>query len=136
MSHQKDREEFIWLLAREGIGADVARRLLRYAATLQRIAELRCSSEAADRDRVRCPAEADLKYECCCDFGYQTPGKHSDVPRVGAQSKRIEYRVWQLCKAAGLKPIFSGDPRGAVVKLVMPSGVTNDWGRTGLCVPS
>lgn len=136
MSHQKDREEFIALMAYEGVSLDVARRLLRHAATLQRIAELECSSEAADKDRVRCPAEVSDKYECCCDFGYQTPGEHSTVPRVSAQSKRIEFHVWQLCKQAGLKPVFSGDPRGAVVKLVVPSGKTNDWGQTGLCVPA
>lgn len=27
---------------------------------------------------------------------------------------------------------FSGDPRGATVLLVLPSGVTNDWGREGM----
>jgi hypothetical protein len=31
---------------------------------------------------------------------------------------------------------FSGDPRGATVKLQVPSGKTNDWNESGICVPS
>lgn len=33
-------------------------------------------------------------------------------------------------------PHFQGDPRGACVKLSVPSGKTDDWGRTGICVPT
>lgn len=135
MSKQRDRDEFIALLALEEVPVNVARKLLRHGATLQRIAELECSSVAADRDRVKCPAETDTRFECCCDFGYQEAGKHADVPRVSAQSKRVEYRVTQLLAPYGIKPMFQGDPRGAVVKLQVPSGKTNDWRNTGICVP-
>ena len=31
---------------------------------------------------------------------------------------------------------FSGDPRGATVKLILPNGDTNDWGKDGWCVPT
>lgn len=31
--------------------------------------------------------------------------------------------------------VDSGDPRSAVFKLKVPSGRTNDWGQTGICVP-
>ena len=31
---------------------------------------------------------------------------------------------------------FLGDPRGAVVKLGVPSQRTNDWGQVGICVPT
>lgn len=31
--------------------------------------------------------------------------------------------------------VFQGDPRGATVKLQVPSGYTNDWGQEGICVP-
>jgi hypothetical protein len=30
---------------------------------------------------------------------------------------------------------FSGDPRGATVKLKMPDGRYDDWGQEGICVP-
>jgi len=30
---------------------------------------------------------------------------------------------------------LSGDPRGYTVKLIVPSGRTNDWGREGIGVP-
>lgn len=33
-------------------------------------------------------------------------------------------------------PVFSGDPRGACVKIRVPSGKTDDWGQTGMCVPA
>lgn len=32
--------------------------------------------------------------------------------------------------------VFQGDPRGATVKLTVPSGYTNDWGNEGVCVPT
>ena len=36
----------------------------------------------------------------------------------------------------GFMPCFSSDPRGATVKLKVPSGKTNDWGEVGVCVPT
>lgn len=36
----------------------------------------------------------------------------------------------------GIEPIFSRDPRGACVKVKVPSGKTDDWGSTGICVPT
>jgi hypothetical protein len=35
----------------------------------------------------------------------------------------------------GVRAVFQGDPRGATVKLLLPSGRTNDWGAEGGCVP-
>ena len=56
MSYQRERDEFISRMTREGLPLHVTQALLRAATTLQRYAELACSSEAADRDRVPCPA--------------------------------------------------------------------------------
>lgn len=42
---------------------------------------------------------------------------------------------WKI-EAAGVSPIFNGDPRGATVKLSVPSGKTDDWGQVGICVPT
>jgi hypothetical protein len=69
MSKQSEREEFLVLMSQEGVPLDVARLVLRHGATLHRIAELECSSEAADRDRVHCPAAKSKKDEdCICEY--------------------------------------------------------------------
>lgn len=40
----------------------------------------------------------------------------------------------KLVGATGV--VFSGDPRGATVKLTFANGTTNDWGKEGYCVPT
>ena len=143
MSKQSDRDDFMAIMATEGVPVDVARQLCRAAASLHRIAELQCSSEAADRDRVPCPGDwQDRDDSCLCmDYGSGerdvVSGKviHASVPRVNVREAQIERRVRAVCVAHRLVPIFNGDPRGAVLKLQVPSGRTNDWGQTGVCVP-
>lgn len=49
--------------------------------------------------------------------------------------KNIEARLNEILKPFGITPIISGDPRGCVLKLQMPDGSTNDFARTGWCVP-
>ena len=132
MSKQSERDRFIAVMAAEGMGLPTIRTMLRHAATLQRIAELECSSEAADRDRVPCPATVSAKYECCCDFGYTVEGEHERVPRVTAKSKRIEYRIRIMLEGTGFKPEFQGDPRGYVFKLHVPSGRDASYGGVGV----
>jgi len=46
-----------------------------------------------------------------------------------------EAKIRKLCEDIGCTPLFSGDPRGATVKLKLPSGRTNDFGGIGVCVP-
>ena len=49
---------------------------------------------------------------------------------------KCEQKIRELCNQLyGCSPVFSGDPRGCTVKLRVPSGKTNDWGQTGICVP-
>lgn len=57
------------------------------------------------------------------------------MPRYMVREAQTEARVGALCAKHELTPIFNGDPRGAVLKLKVPSGRTNDWGREGVCVP-
>ena len=56
MTYTREREQFIARITAEGLPFDTAQLLLRYATTINRLAELACSSEAADRDRIPCPA--------------------------------------------------------------------------------
>jgi hypothetical protein len=122
VSYQKERDEFVIRMEREGLPLDVTYKLLRAATTLQRYAELACSSEAADRDRVPCPALRCVKcggkgyardasdpmghrlngtehrhhYEggvCLCDM-YN--GAHETIPRIAV----LEYQLTERVKKA------------------------------------
>lgn len=146
MMHQ-DREEVIATLATEGVPLHVSRALLRAGATLHRLAELDCSSEWADRDRVPCPGLRDAtaclcehwrskdgQRGCGCAVDAGDPGKHHPVRRIDVKESQTRRRVEKLCAAHGLSPIFGGDPRGAVLFVKVPSGRTNDWGGRGIVV--
>lgn len=133
MSKQRDREEFCAIMVTEGMPLDICRAVMRLGARLHREAELQCSDEATDRDRIPCPG-VERAGECVCDFD-AAMGAHRDVTRSEVRELRARQRVEKLCAPYGIKPDFQGDPRGAVVKLKVPSGRTNDWGQTGVCVP-
>lgn len=104
MNYQKEREDFLLAMAKEGVPADVARAVLRDANTIQRLAVAACNRELAKREIL---ADEDAQ-------------------------ARIIARLASL----DIEPVFSGDPRGACVKLRVPSGRTDDWGQVGLCVPT
>jgi hypothetical protein len=56
------------------------------------------------------------------------------------QIARIEVQIQALLAKLGKEAgssasaIFQHDPRGATVKLAVPSRASNDWGQHGLCV--
>lgn len=114
MSYQAERDQFVARMAREGLPDRVILALLRAATTLQRNAELACSSEAADRDRVDCPAATVYTRHpikrligkprkptgaCLCDDypeGLHADGQHGTVTRIAVQDARIEGRIGKL----------------------------------------
>ncbi len=51
------------------------------------------------------------------------------------RTARIRARLVALLKPYGAKAITGGDPRGCTVKLVLKSGLKNDFGGEGFCVP-
>lgn len=51
-------------------------------------------------------------------------------------SHAIEHEGYKIEEVPVIEPVFQGDPRGAVVKLRLATGYTDDWGNTGLCVPT
>lgn len=54
-----------------------------------------------------------------------------------AALRRCRERIESIAKAVGCTGVvFSGDPRGATVKLTFADGTTNDWGKEGYCVPT
>ena len=123
---QKDREEFVALIVGHAVGPTgigsqderarirAAQRLLRFGATLGRIAERQCNG-----------------YQT---WNYEWDEKASE--RDERKEERINEQVTKLCESIGVKPIFGGDPRGNTLKIAVPDGYTNDWGREGICVPT
>lgn len=117
---RKDREQFVSLIAQhsgpctEHSSFWFARQLMRYGATLGRIAENQCN-------------------------GYQTFNYEWDEKaslRDEKKEQRIQKAVTELCQLFQCTPVFGGDPRGNTLKIVVPDGYTNDWGREGICVPT
>jgi hypothetical protein len=110
----KAKMEFVYAMARHSKATlHDCQRLMRYAATLQRIAEAHCNDS-------KCPY-----------------GPH--LPDGGCMKQEsIQWKVGEICERIDgvLDAIFSNDPRGAVVKLKVADGYTNDMGREGICVPA
>src|SRR5262245_53236986 len=119
MTATKAKLEFVHAMARH-TRATVRQceALMRYAATLQRLAEDDCNIPMDDTQRAKWNAKrlrivrkvADICAELC---GPQVTGPAGYVVSV-----------------------HSNDPRGAVLKIRVPDGWTNDFGGEGICVPS
>jgi hypothetical protein len=122
MSRQREREQFIATFIKQyaplsARGLDDARLLLKYAATLQRLAEAQCNG--------------DYPYEHGSDGGpYVTCTQCDGRWYASAVSKagvcvdcRTANRVRHLAAQYGLVAEVNGDPRGYVVKL-FPGGTT------------
>lgn len=63
-----------------------------------------------------------------CNVG-QSPERESKLTRT-------EQAIQKIVKSFGAIARFQGDPRGNTVKIVVPDGYTNDWGKEGICVPT
>ena len=117
-----DKLEFAIALARE-IAAQPARakpaqptayRVAKLASTLVRYA--RALHTAAEEE---CNGIPDSEY-----------ADHDKAVR------RIKVRAVKALEPYGITPVFSGDPRGACLKLQMPhTRANNDFGGEGYCVP-
>lgn len=162
MSYRKDRDEFVGVIVAEVVerrsqrpvplgssgragdeGTALARLILRNAATIQRCETDACNGGPAyDQDRVECPESGNASFSVCpCrDSGSYDNARHQHgtVPRAQAAILRARQRIEAACKPWGIVPTFSGDPRGACVKLVLPSGRWNSAGgaEDGYCVPT
>lgn len=129
MSYQRERDEFIARMTREGLPFDTVLTLLRGATTLQRTAELACSSEAADRDRVPCPGAKSGKAEdCICGFVPTADSEHESVPRIQVQDQRLERRL-RAVMPVEWSISTQGDPRGYVLRVIPPSYAERNAGR-------
>lgn len=117
MTHDQDRGEFIEVLRGEGVPENVARSVLRDAQTLHTLAEHQCGDGAGSGP-----------------YGEATD---DDMTRWERREEAAEARIGGKLAAYGIESHFQGDPRGAVVKLRLPSGRHNDFGGEGVyCVPT
>ncbi len=102
-------------------------RIMRHGATHGRLAEAMCNGDwpcdNGERETKACPL---------CGMGYAP----WSFRRGACPNCRCESLIRKLCTEQSVTPDFGGDPRGATVKLKMPSGQTNDWGQSGICVPT
>ncbi len=110
-SHAVLRERFIVTMRTAGMPRLIAKKILLHAQTIQRGAELACSSDAAERSMVT-SARAERLIRAWCAL-------------ISAEDPRPAF-----------VPVFHGDPRGACVKIRVPSGAYDDTSREGICVPT
>jgi hypothetical protein len=109
MTYQKDATAFVQRISRESSNRDadiIADEILELANKVQRYAVM------------------------ACNWGLS--------PRQERNEEKVCEQIRQRCHSLGegFAPVFQGDPRGCCVKLKVPSGYTDDWGQTGLCVPT
>lgn len=107
MSYRKDRDEFVAIMTQEGVSLDAIEHVLKLAIRYHRIQERFCNDDM--------PAATERLFR--------------------GDERRIEGAVTAFLEPFNVTPVFSSDPRGATIKLRVPSGRTNDWGNTGICVP-
>ena len=130
MSYQKDREEFTHIMAREvpNMTLEDSRRIMQLANRIQRLAAAECNGDWPCDN-----GERKVKPCAKCEAGY-VPCKLNS--KGICPSCQAEERIARIVASLGCKAVFSGDPRGSCVKIQVPSGYTNDWGKEGVCVPT
>ena|SRR5215469_6686462 len=117
MGLSRDKQEFCYLMAKhsDATFADCLR-LMRLAGTHHRIAEHHCNGD--------------------CPYTHDPDAAGRETEDLCRKQQRIETDISMIVHAIGALVHFSGDPRGATVKLKVPDGYTNDFGGEGICVPS
>lgn len=116
MTTTKQKCEFYFHLARHTRATPgQVQRLLRYAATLQRLAVDQCNREWTERDeRKRLHIRAKVAEVC------------QEITCIAANGRDTACAV----------PVHSNDPRGCVLKIRVPDGFSDSLGGEGICVPA
>lgn len=154
---KKEREQFVALMVRElsslstDVVASACNKLMRHAATYCRLQEAQCNGDypAEGPWADNRPNALATCYRCEATWArssmrtvWRLEQLVYDTHRPGAvrqfrcKSCQTEDSITAVCRSIGCEPVFGGDPRGATVKLRVPSGKTNDWGQEGICVPN
>ena len=140
MNNQRHRENFIARLAKHNIRPDDARKLLRYARTLHRLAEAQCNgdwpADNGERKVEPCAKCEGLWVPSVLKKGRQCPDCRTEA-HVRALCARLnkERYPWRDPAEEELPmfiPEFSGDPRGCVLKLRIPGDPGDYDGMVGV----
>lgn len=139
MTYQQERDEFIGIMATEGVPLGTARLFLRHASTLHRLAEAQCNGDwpygNGERKVVACTRCESMAVRSSMRKDLTQPAVKGFRPLICPDCK-LQDRVTEICAPLNIKPNFGGDPRGCVFSLTMPSGRANNYERTGVYVPT
>jgi hypothetical protein len=145
-SYQHARDQFIATAAQQGLPLATITKLLRYATTLQRLAEAQCNgdwpADNGERKTVECSrcgsgwAPSSMVRDTTAPkiAGFKHHGSATDLPMQTTRAKqyprickdcRTQDLVTALLQGTPFKPYFQGDPRGAVLQL-MPLDASQD----------
>jgi hypothetical protein len=118
-NYAKERDAFMAEWRANGGKLDDARTMLRYAATLRRLAEAQCNGDYpcdnGQRETKACSA---------CSMGYAP----ETLARDGAcRECRTARRAQKLAESCGFRVNTSGDPRGYVLRVMFPNYAYNTW---------
>lgn len=118
---QKERQHFIDVLNEDFPHLDrdtieqAARKIMRHAASLKRLAEDACNGHPAQGSPSMPIADIN-----------QLQDRWDK--RIEKDTERYERLVIRAASEIGLVVHFGGDPRGYTVKVKLPSGRYNTWG--------
>lgn len=135
MSHQHDRDLFIREATLAGLALADTLKLMRYATTLQRLAEAQCNGDwpydNGERKVTPCPqCEAG-----CVPSAFKT-ATYDNAASAGTWTQKVcpdcyaQNKVIRLLAGSAYRPVFGGDPRGAVLRLV-PVNTTHEDEQSG-----
>lgn len=125
MGMTKDKMEFAYLMAKHSTATlrDIEA-LLRYGATYNRIATDMLNGP--DYSKCRNDAERNHVSKVWQEYQDTLPVKQS----------RIKMKIHKILGTFNASARFQNDARGCTVKIAVPDGYTNDWGKEGICVPT
>ena len=110
---QQWRDEFIASMARKNVSVGIAQRLLRYAATAQRLSEAACNgdwpADNGERPTKECPE---------CQGGWVASSFRRGVCPDCAHERVVHQFVAAELPGWGVR--LHGDPRGCVLKVIPP----------------
>lgn len=98
--------------------------IMRLSRRHHTICENYCNRELTDNEQIA--------------YGYDPKTDDSIAPGDKLWPRTIEGKLEKINEEIFDKRLafkLQGDPRGATVKIVVPSGRTNDWGKEGIIVP-
>ena len=77
-----------------------------------------------------------MRYASTCQRLAETACNRELTRREILKDERCMAEIIAILASIDCEAKFSGDPRGCVVKIQVPDGYTNDWGREGICIPA